>query len=310
MIFRRLPQNTIPIYVAMRMAFNQNNLVGGATVLTADTISRLNTIFPQYQNGIKLINLSKSESECTTAIKSGLQADCALWTSDFLDAVLKAVRRGLIAETDLSLYGLTVSNPVMPSFKSEQDVLTAAENAVAGETARVAKGGAPIPFPTAAEVNTRNTDFGKALDNRNIAKKSLDDAQEALQALNPEAEKVIKKIWDEAETFYNEESDESRRANCRPWGVVYISDTRIEVRAQALAVQNGKALPLPLAIMSLNTTDDEDKADENGNLLMKTGVTGTAIISITCEGYITQEFTKEFTGKDDMDLGEVTMVAV
>ena len=310
MIFRRLPQNTIPIYVALRMAFNQNKLVAGATVLTADTIGRLNAIFPQYQSGIQLINLRKSESESTTAIKNAAQAACALWTSDFLDAVIKAVRRGLIAATDLSLYGLTVSNPVLPSFKSEQDVLTAAENALAGEAARVGKGGAPIPFPTVAEVNTRYTDFGKAIDNRNTAKKSLDDAQEALQAINPEAGKVIKKIWDEAETFYNEESDESRRADCRPWGVVYISDTRIEVRAQALAVQDGKALPLPLATMSLNTTDDEDKADENGNLVMKTGVTGTAIISIACEGYITQEFTKEFSGKDDVDLGEVTMVAV
>ena len=65
----------------MRKAFNHNNLVGGDSVLTADTISRRNTIFPQYQNSIKLNNLSKSELESTTVIKRGILND-ELWMRD------------------------------------------------------------------------------------------------------------------------------------------------------------------------------------------------------------------------------------
>jgi len=42
-------------------------------------------------------------------------------------------------------------------------------------------------------------------------------------ALNEEADGVIKKVWDEVETFYNEEDKESQRANAREWGVVYVT---------------------------------------------------------------------------------------
>lgn len=310
MIFRRLPQTIISIYTALRMAFTQNNLVGGNTVLTQATINRLNAIFPLYQQAVQLINQRKSESEAATAAKNKAQKQLKLWLSEFLDSAIKCVRLGIMAASDLSLYGLEAGNPTLPDMDTEQELLTAAEMAMAGEQTRINNGGTPIALPVVADIKTRYDEFVKTLGIRNLAKQALDDAQESAKALNPEAEKVVKKIWDESETFYNEESDESRRANCRPWGVVYISDTRMELRAQALSIDGGKAVPLPEAIITLNATGESDNADENGNLLLKTGYTGSSIVHVECPGFAPQDFTKDFTGDKDLDLGEITLVAL
>ncbi len=310
MIFRRLPTTIVGIYEALRTAFNQNANAGVNTILTNATVTRLNTIFPLFQTGKQLIDQKQADSSAAVAAKDAAREQLAMWVSHFLQTIIMAVERGVIPRAALSFYHVETAHPSLPRLDSEQDVVTAAENAISGEAARIAAGGTAIPFPLIADVTSRRTTFNNALNDRNTAKTVLDGAQGSLHSLMTEANGVIKKVWDEAETFYNEEDDAGRRNACRTWGVVYVSDTRIAVTAQALAVISGTATPLPDAVLTLLQTGESDDANEDGFVNLKTGFTGAGVLQLECPGYTSQQFNKNFTNTEDIDLGEVTMVAV
>ena len=311
MIFRRLPQSSVSVYTALRTANEQNTAMGANSAITPATQARLAAIFSSFKSGITLINAKQGEASLETGIKNTAQRQTTLWSSHFLQTViLGAEREDGIVKAELAYYGIDQNSPSLPPLITEQDVLTAAEKCMSGEATRTAAGGFAIPYPKASVVDDKRQALNNAITARNMKNIALDDAQEALQVLTPEASAVVKKIWDEVETFYNEESDESRRANCRLYGVVYVSDTRIQLTGQAVALVSNIATPLPLAIMTLLQTGETDNADTNGDFILKTGFTGTGTVRIECTGYIPQEFTKDFTGVDDINTGVVTMVAV
>ena len=99
-------------------------------------------------------------------------------------------------------------------------------------------------------------------------------------ALIPEADKVIKKIYDEAETTFNEEEPESQRADCRLWGVIYISignDTAITVQLKHLAND------LPIVGAGVKLVEAAGKiilTNAQGIALFNTKVVGDATLAI------------------------------
>lgn len=308
-IRRQLPQSTPARYRALKVAQQKNDIDGAATVLTGPTIARLNTIFPAMRDAIVLIDQRQALSAQSTAEKNVAVAECYLYTRHFMLTVIMAVERGEMPGSVLSLYGLDLVNPALPPMTNDEAVIIAAEKVKSGETARVAAGGTPLPMPTLPQVVTRADAAQAAMNSRSNQADLLDLAQEALAKLTTEVDGVVKKVWDEAETFYNEESAESRRANCRQWGVVYVSDTRTEVKAQALEVANGLAVPVPAAILTQTDVDNTSgTATEDGIIKLKTGFIGTANFELSATGFISQTITAVIDGTTDTDLGEITML--
>lgn len=77
--------------------------------------------------------------------------------------------------------------------------------------------------PTAAEVASRLTLFLTKLTDATEKKDLLDTAQETLNNLASDVDILILRVWDEVESYFNSEPAESKRANAREWGVIYIS---------------------------------------------------------------------------------------
>jgi hypothetical protein len=63
----------------------------------------------------------------------------------------------------------------------------------------VAAGGAPMSWPTIAQVNTAATNCTNAENAQSIAKGSYDLAQESVSELRPTVDAVIKDLWDTIE---------------------------------------------------------------------------------------------------------------
>ena len=57
-------------------------------------------------------------------------------------------------------------------------------------------------------------------------------------------------------------------------------------------------------------TGESDDTNDNGFINLKTGFIGATVLQLECPGYTLQQFNKNFTNTEDIDLGEVTMVAV
>ena len=306
-ISRRLPQSNLGRYTALRSALNQHNNAGADTVLTNQTVSRLKAIEPQYAAALKNDTIAEAQSADAGNAKTTAQAACRIYASHGLQTIIMAVQRGEMPLATLLLYRMDESTPSLPGLGTEQEVVAAAENFLNGEAARTAAGGTPLPMPTAVQVQAKLEIFNRALDNQNTAQINLKKQEATVEALNTEANGVIKKVWDEAETFYNEQPDETRRANCRLWGVVYVSDVRISITGVVLKIANGQAQGVEDATITLVQSNETTTTKTNGLFELKSGYTGAATITIEAPALQTITLQQNIDGTDDINLGEVTM---
>lgn len=143
--------------------------------------------------------------------------------SHFIQVFNLGVRRGKYNPAHRAFYNIDAGSEAVPPMTTDGDIISVANDIVNGDVSRVAAGGADMVNPSADEIKTlRDTATPLRIEHSNL-KDAMDTKQEALAELLPEADAVIKKVYDEGETFNNEEAPESMRANMREWGEVFVS---------------------------------------------------------------------------------------
>jgi hypothetical protein len=221
---RDLPQTFEDRYEAIGLARNKrDSLPPGTNPLTAATNTRLDAIWTDTNTKRTTLVNAKATYNGNTLAKNTAGTMLRLFISHFIQVFNFGVARGKYPKAHRDYYTLPLEDAPLPELKKDSDALKWGNYLVDGDVLRIAAGGAAMGNPDTAEVDTAKTTFSTLFTNQSNYKDALDNAQEALEAIEPETDKVIKKIWDEIETFYNEESEESRRDNCREWGVVYIT---------------------------------------------------------------------------------------
>jgi len=198
-------------------------LAPGTNPLSAATTTRLTNIRLVYENKMNEVSIAKALYNQNTPLKDAAKEICRMLTSHFFQVFNLGVARKKYNPNHRSFYTLPVDSDALPDLVSEGDIKLWSGRVVTGDGNRLTAGGAPMANPEATEVANARAAFQITLDDQTTLKDALDNKQEALEAEIQEAENVIKKVWDELETYYNEEPDESRRANCREWGVVYVT---------------------------------------------------------------------------------------
>jgi hypothetical protein len=143
-----------------------------------------------------------------------------MYISHYFQAYNNGIERGVFDKESRILYGLSENQSSVPSLGSEADITYWGGKIETGDAARVAAGGAPMSNPTAAEVKAMVDSFVAKNTSQGLAKTAYSTAQEALSAELPKAIKVVIKVWDEVETFYDQLDISAKRAKCREWGVV------------------------------------------------------------------------------------------
>ena len=310
-ITRRLPQSNPSRQTALRVAHTKaNSNAVNAAILHPTTLARLNAAFPAYKGGMDAILTFEVTMQQSTADKNTAQGDCKIYTSHFLQTVMMAVERKEFNASVLAAYGLAVSNPKVPSLVSEQDVVNATENTITGENARVLAGGLPLPMPTLMQVQARLAAFNNGLTIQSNNDDQLDNLQEAVEDQNEEADGVIRKVWDEIEAFYNEETIESKRHNARQWGVVYISDSKITVSGIVTGESSVGDVIIVGAKALLVEAEKEAISGAGGFFEMETGYSGTATLQVSADGYLPYEQVFEIAGDVDINLGELLLLPV
>ena len=200
--------------------------------------------------------------------------------SHYLQVFNFGVERGVYPKAARAFFGLDTETGVLPDLITDADAEQVGKNIATGEADLLSATLPAMINPSAAEVATALTNFRTQLTKHSNGSQDLDAAQEAAEALVPEADKVIKKIYDEAEAHYNEEEPESQRADCRWWGVQYKS-----IGAEtALTVQvNHASDHTPYPGLEVRLTEAAGKrlvTNASGEVLFVTTVTGDATIDI------------------------------
>jgi len=293
-IRREIPRSDEGRDLALTAGKNRKDTVAPADMaITPATILRLDTIQPNFKAKMLARGVALSAQSGSTSGVDLAKAASKMFTSHFIQVFNLGVTRSVYPKADRAYYQLDVNSEAVPSMGTEQEILLWGERIKPGDLARVAAGGAAMSNPTQLEVNTKVLDFKTKNTDQSNKKTAYDHAQENVEALHEEADKVIKKVWDEVETFYNEETPASKRRKSREWGVVYVSDIKLTFNFVLKdSVSNN---PIAAVQCLLTETNNSVLTDALGKATMESNISDSATFSFRHADYVTQDIVVDLT---------------
>ena len=283
-IARRLPQSDATRSKALTKAkAKQDSIPAANQFLTASTVTRLEATQPLFKEAMLRRGVALADQVGATAGMSQSFVKARVYVSQFIQVFNLGVARGKYPLSHRAYYQLDTSSDSVPTLNSHQDVAFWGENIETGDLARIAAGGEPMANPSAAEVKHEVDNFIEKNNEQSVLKDVYDHQQEAVAALHEETDKVIKKVWDEVETFYNEEENSSRRRKCREWGVVYVSD--IEHTFIINVYDAGDNEGIDNAVIVLLETGNTTGTSNGGRALLKSTIVDEATFRFTHPNY-------------------------
>lgn len=288
---RLLPNSNISRYRALKAMNDRKAVTAPADVpIIPATIARFDTFYPGYKTKYLAVQAAlTSQSGLTNQIKTA-KILAGFFVADMIDALQNAIRRGTFDASVRGLYGLPVTEALRPEIITEQQVLDWGERVHDGETARIAAGGAPITFPSLAQVDAAVNAFKTLNLNQAAAKTTYDNAQEALAADNVEADKLILKMWNEMEAAFDEGNKPSVRRKCREWGVVYVASAGEVLSPDEFSI-TGKlsdsvsGVVLPNVLVHVQETDAFFTTDEQGDYFVGSLPAGSYTLQAHLAGF-------------------------
>jgi len=301
-ISRRLPKTKITRLSALNTAVQKMDSLGGNMMqLSPNTIVRLETIQNLYSAAMQAVNAQRALLASKVAAKNEAKQMARTMITRFIRSFNNGVAIGSFDAGHRAFFGLKTGKEKLPYLGSQQAIIDVGRAIIDGDANRtdLTKGnGAPMILPTIAQVTAAYDDFITRFNETSLLKEALDAAQEAVNALNKEADGVILKVWDEIETFYNEEKTASKRFNARQWGVVYT-----QIGAKTATINMGfkdEATGEPVqAIAHSAEADLELVANPDGKATASTRYVGTATWTITALGYKSIADSILFAGRGD-----------
>lgn len=290
---RRLPKSNTARYLALEAAKRKSDtLVPANNILSPNTISRLNSFYVAYKDATEARTAALGTQTSATDAANQNRSNTRTYISHFIQVFNLGIERKKYIAEHRSFYGLGINNNAVPPLTSEADILLWGNNLITGDPERISAGGAPMDNPDIAELSVVYNKMLLSIDQQSIQKDSYDKAQEALDALNPEADKLILRIWNEIDTAYDDLEAPSRRRKAREWGVVYISTNSTSSLTGTVlnALDN---MPIAQAKVYLTEADISTSTDTNGLFMLNTNLVGAATVLVEKTGFTSETQTIE-----------------
>lgn len=187
-----------------------------------NTLNNLKIAQKEYSLLVSNQNSALSKQTGSTKETDDAIDIAVMFERDYLDAILKGIKRKTFDLSVKPLYNLELNRKKLPLINSANLVTFWGENIKDGYDAQVAKGQRVVTFPTMEEVLEKANDV--------TAKKSLASnfkleyikTEIAIREAKKAIDRLILKMWNECETFFNDGNRAEMRQKCKLWGVKYM----------------------------------------------------------------------------------------
>lgn len=299
---RKLPNTDEKRNVALTVAKTKKDSTAPQNIVyMTGTITKLDTNQPLFANKMQLRGNALHTQSASTTNKTAHKARAIMFISHFIQGFNNGVTRGLFSASERAFYQLDVNSNSVPDLITDEQVITWGDRLINGDPERILAGGAAMGFPSIAEVQVEINDFKAAVIAQSISKDAYDLAQEGVSSMRRSIDKLILKIWDETETYFNGESPSNKRRKSREWGVVYISTTKNIISGVAIHSINGN--PLQGVNAALLEVEAYATTNIDGKYILSTNHTGTGTLEFTLTGFKTKTYTVDIpeTGSIELD---------
>jgi hypothetical protein len=202
----------------------ENIAAGGETILPAPLVTDLTALYANFTAADHAVQLALGNRKAETAESEAALARLTMYLSHVWTAVHhRALREG--HPPRIYDYYRMNGNGTHPIMNNRQERLLMAAAVIAGEAEAVAAGYAPIVAPTILELQAVYDDAMAQVGDLPLADKAYDEAQAAIAALRPDADRLIKAAR-AAITYATYEMDQpSQRRVQRNYGSRYYYDS-------------------------------------------------------------------------------------
>jgi hypothetical protein len=222
MPYRRLPKTDLARLKALKVVLDNNDVyTAGSRIIDWKTLNKAQSVFDKLFDACQQYNISMNNQIRKSTKIAQLQRNAELYLSHFVQILYMSIERGEIKDTYMELYGLTPGNYILPNLKTCEGLIENGPKIVAGEKARIKKGGMPIYNPTIAKVAVHFEIFNEAYSNRKLLQSRTTVALGRVSALRDEVDGVIFDIWNQVEKAFVDLPPQRRFDECRKYGVVY-----------------------------------------------------------------------------------------
>ena len=223
MPYRRLPNTDKSRLRALKTAHDQGKEIPPFNLaFSQETLQHLSSFLPKYEKALsEYHNTYKTQTSNQKQYQNKLKK-ARLYISHFIQVVNMSIIRGEMQPQTRLYYGLKENDKRLPSLTSEKDLVEWGKRIIEGEQQRKSKGLPPVTNPTIAVVKVNYDNFVDAYQFQKQLQENHHRAAEKINALRKEADEVISHIWDEVEASFSKESEETKRARAKKYGVVYV----------------------------------------------------------------------------------------
>ena len=281
-IRRKLPISNLAREKALNSANTKiQNLPISVQVLTAVLMAALNSLALAYTNASDAVSIEQAILSSGTVVKNEAVNQLKMFVSHFIQVFNLGVARGWYLASHRLFYKLDQTGTALPDLGTEADVIIWAQRLISGDAHRIAAGGAAMANPPIADVVAKLTLAEGLLRSQSTQKDVLDAAQEVLDNLNEEADLNIRQVWDCIEAYFGGESNASRRANSREFGVIYVRDSDSFVVTGILKSGGVPAEAVPVTLVDSGASS---VSNHEGRFAIRTTLTGEVTLRVEPQG--------------------------
>ena len=280
-------------------------------LITTKTGIRLLDIHDKHLTGSNLLNKCEGASTLATNVKDQQLHLLTLKNSHYIQGLNFRIAEGIFPAEFRKLFNISVNSGAVPAQESEDAVELLTKTIIAGEALMIAAGGSAITYPTVLDITNTYALVKSKKGLHEVAQLATRDAKKALKLLSVEADAVIKKVADEVETHFNEESKESMHIDAREWGLIYVTTGEPMIITAHVMHQVAANLVGIVGVKAwIIVTDESALTGLEGELSLKTKGTGTPVLRLIKSGFKDKDIILDLTSTKGLDLGIVVMEAV
>jgi hypothetical protein len=222
MPYRRLPNTDTARIKAMKTALEKGKeLHPSKLAFSAKLIVRLQKFLPQFEHNCQLYRQALSSQNKKSKEYSETLKKARIYLTHFIRVMNMAIFRGDLPTETRAFYGLTTDESTVPSFNTENEMMSWGRRIIEGEEFRIKKGGSPITNPTIAVVKVRFENFIESWTYHNTLAKKTSDYTEKNLILRKEADELILQLWNEIENTHSNLPEDIRKTSSEEYGMVY-----------------------------------------------------------------------------------------
>jgi len=129
---------------------------------------------------------------------------------------------------DRAKYKIDENDTRIPVINNENDLQTWAENMKHGEALRVAAGGTPLAWPTAAEAYAQYESYSALKQTQSTLMVNVIKEKKDVNLMLEEGRTLLMEIWNDVLNYYRREEPGTMRTLAGKWGVEYEDDEPAE----------------------------------------------------------------------------------